>query len=58
MMRTFMRLVEMLLSNLLQDVVDVESHEPALWPKSSAQQIPLRFTVLTPTMQRTLDQSA
>jgi hypothetical protein len=53
-----MRLVEMLLSNLLQDVVDVESHEPALWPKSSAQQIPLRFTVLTPTMQRTLDQSA
>jgi hypothetical protein len=57
-MRSLKRLMEKLLADWLQPVVDVETHEPPSWPGANSQPIPMRFAVLTPSVQRALDRSA
>jgi hypothetical protein len=57
-MRTLRKFFEKLIASWLQGVVDLETSEPCLWPKAFSQSTPVRFTVLTPALQRALDRSA
>ena len=57
-MRSLNQWLGSLLAGWLRPVVDTESDEPALWPKSSGPAVPVRYVVLTPALQRALDQSA
>jgi hypothetical protein len=57
-MRSLKILLERLLANWLRPIVDIEGTEPSVLSSSITRPIPVRFSVLTPAVQRALDRSA
>lgn len=56
-MRTFRRLMERIVSGWLAPIVETEGHLPSLWATTPSESQRFCFTVLTPAVQRALDQS-